>query len=150
MRRVCGLFAVMALALLLDRPRGTEGILKNCYVCRSRGDLGTCKDPFPRDLNATQASKLKGVEIVPCASGWCSKIIESQNLNNEYGVATERLCLQRGVDDNEERCAFTKYNNKIIYMCFCNGDLCNSATRSAMLPTLYLAAVVAALARWLH
>lgn len=33
-------------------------------------------------MNATQIEQEKGVETVPCASGWCMKIIESRNLNN--------------------------------------------------------------------
>lgn len=33
-------------------------------------------------MNSTQIAVEKGVDAVPCVSGWCGKIIESQNLNN--------------------------------------------------------------------
>lgn len=33
-------------------------------------------------MNSTQITLEKGVDAVPCVSGWCGKIIESQNLNN--------------------------------------------------------------------
>lgn len=46
----------------------------------------------------------------------------------DYGVATERNCLQRGPSDSEERCAKTDWNHKKVYMCLCQGDLCNSST----------------------
>lgn len=59
---------------------GFPGILRRCVSCRSRGELGSCKDPFT--MNSTQIALEKGVEAVPCVSGWCGKIIESQNLNN--------------------------------------------------------------------
>ncbi|KAK6630259.1 hypothetical protein RUM43_014958 [Polyplax serrata] len=71
--------------------------------------------------------KEKGIEAVPCASGWCSKIIEGGN-NDDYGIATERQCLPRGPSDSEERCAKTEWNHKKVYMCFCQGDLCNAST----------------------
>ena len=53
------------------------GAVKRCYSCRSRGDLGTCRDPFK--VNSTLGEIEKGIEAVPCASGWCSKIIEGGN-----------------------------------------------------------------------
>ena len=49
-------------------------------MCRSRGELGSCKDPFT--LNYTQIENEHGVAAPPCASGWCAKIIERRNLNN--------------------------------------------------------------------
>ncbi|XP_012278352.1 uncharacterized protein LOC105698573 [Orussus abietinus] len=115
-----------AVLCLLFSVQTANGLLKRCVECRSRGELGSCKDPFT--MNSTQIQEEKGVEAVPCASGWCGKIIESQNLNNEYGTATQRMCLQRGPDDGEERCAYTKWMNKKVYMCFCMGDLCNGSS----------------------
>ncbi|KAA0189586.1 hypothetical protein HAZT_HAZT001848 [Hyalella azteca] len=50
---------------------------RRCFSCRSRGKLGDCRDTFP--YNATYL--VKDVEAVPCASGWCSKIIEG----DKYG-----------------------------------------------------------------
>lgn len=47
----------------------------------------------------------------------------------EYGVATQRMCLQRGPSDSEDRCAYTKWQYRKVLMCFCKGDLCNSATQ---------------------
>uniref|UniRef100_A0A0C9QQ49 Qvr_1 protein n=1 Tax=Fopius arisanus TaxID=64838 RepID=A0A0C9QQ49_9HYME len=102
-----------------------DGLLRRCVDCRSRGELGSCKDPFT--MNATMIESEPGVDVVPCASGWCGKVIESPNLNNEYGTATQRMCLQRGPGDGEERCAYTIKNSKKVWMCFCNGDLCNTA-----------------------
>ncbi|GBN44980.1 hypothetical protein AVEN_191368-1, partial [Araneus ventricosus] len=50
--------------------------IRRCYSCRSRGELGDCKDPF--QYNATVIDEVKGVEAIPCASGWCAKIIEGE------------------------------------------------------------------------
>lgn len=47
--------------------------------------------------------------------------------STDFDLATERLCLQRPPDDQEERCAETLYQNRRVYMCFCRGDLCNGA-----------------------
>ncbi|XP_017765692.1 PREDICTED: uncharacterized protein LOC108554809 [Eufriesea mexicana] len=105
----------------------TRGLLRRCVNCRSRGELGSCKDPFT--MNSTAIEMEKGVDAVPCASGWCGKIIERQGINNEYGTATQRLCFQRGPDDGEERCAYTVWNYKKVYMCLCFGDLCNGTTK---------------------
>ncbi|XP_026467483.1 uncharacterized protein LOC113371050 [Ctenocephalides felis] len=104
-------------------------LIKRCFRCRSRGDLGSCRDPFT--FNATQVEDEKGVEAVPCASGWCGKILEGGNSfkDDEYGKATQRMCLQRGPDDGEDRCAYTVWNYKKVYMCFCQGDLCNSSSK---------------------
>ncbi|CAL7936718.1 unnamed protein product [Xylocopa violacea] len=128
---------ILCLVLLQNAAEAS----RRCVECRSRGELGSCKDPFT--MNATQIEMEKGVDAVPCASGWCSKIIEQHGLNNEYGTATQRLCLQRGPDDGEERCAHTVWNYKKVYMCLCLGDLCNGATKSSIsygliLTTLYV------------
>ncbi|XP_020285569.1 uncharacterized protein LOC109855564 isoform X3 [Pseudomyrmex gracilis] len=121
------------------------GILRRCVSCRSRGELGSCKDPFT--MNSTQIAVEKGVDAVPCVSGWCGKIIESQNLNNEYGIATQRLCFQRGPDDNEERCAYTVWNYKKVYMCLCHGDLCNGTTTTVA--NGFLMTIIVYLMQWL-
>lgn len=52
-------------------------LLRRCFACRSRGEAGSCKDPFT--FNATDVENERGVETVPCSSGWCGKIIESEN-----------------------------------------------------------------------
>ncbi len=42
-----------------------------------RGEEGDCRDPFYLSTNSTLLeSRVSGVEMPPCASGWCSKIIE--------------------------------------------------------------------------
>lgn len=53
------------------------GLIKRCYQCRSRGELGNCKDPF--QYNATQVETVHGVTAIPCASGWCGKVIEGES-----------------------------------------------------------------------
>lgn len=52
------------------------GLIKRCYQCRSRGELGSCKDSFR--FNASHVDKEPGVTTVPCASGWCGKVIEGE------------------------------------------------------------------------
>ena len=47
--------------------------------------------------------------------------------DNDYGIATERQCMERAPSDNQERCAYVKKGHKQVYMCFCKGDLCNAA-----------------------
>lgn len=56
-------------------------------------------------------------------------------------MATQRMCVQRGPSDSEDRCAHTVYNYKKVYMCFCQGDLCNAATDFA--PNLLKVAIMA-------
>ena len=50
--------------------------------------------------------------------------------DNDYGIATERQCMERAPSDNQERCAFVQLGHKEVYMCFCKGDLCNAGHRS--------------------
>ncbi|XP_034236148.1 uncharacterized protein LOC117642264 [Thrips palmi] len=119
-----------SLVLVLLASGTAHGALKRCFQCRSRGDLGSCKDQFT--FNATTAQQEQGVEAIPCASGWCGKVIEGTGSykQDDYGMATQRMCLQRGPSDGEERCAYTIWNHSKVYMCFCQGDLCNSASQS--------------------
>ena len=43
---------------------------KRCFNCRSRTELGDCRDPFYVTGNSsTLEHKSHGVEIAPCASG---------------------------------------------------------------------------------
>ncbi|XKL60305.1 hypothetical protein PGB90_001321 [Kerria lacca] len=105
----------------------TNASIKRCFSCRSRGELGSCKDKF-KYYNASQLEFETGVEAVPCASGWCGKVIETSEHDlkaEEYGLATQRMCLQRSPSDNEERCDDTVWGRKKVFMCFCQGDLCN-------------------------
>ncbi|XP_037026219.1 uncharacterized protein LOC119067395 isoform X2 [Bradysia coprophila] len=117
---------ISSVILLISFPP-TAGILRRCFQCRSRGELGNCKDPFK--LNATLIDNVHGVTAVPCASGWCGKVIEGEGSlrDDDYDMATQRMCVQRGPSDSEDRCAYTVYNYKKVYMCFCQGDLCNAA-----------------------
>jgi len=66
----------------------------------------------------------------------------------EYGTATQRLCFQRGPDDNEERCAYTVWNYKKVYMCLCYGDLCNGTMRMAV-ASGFLITLTICLTQWL-
>ncbi|KAH8327474.1 UPAR/Ly6 domain-containing protein rtv [Drosophila kikkawai] len=118
-----------------------DGLLRRCYQCRSRGELGSCKDPFT--FNATDVENEPGLSAIPCASGWCGKVIEGGGTYaiDDYDLAIQRMCVQRGPDDNMDRCADTIYNYKKVYMCFCQGDLCNGASRLPSLTLLPLLAV---------
>lgn len=53
---------------------------------------------------------------------------DTEQLFLDFDMATQRMCVQRGPDDNEDRCATTIYNYKKVYMCFCQGDLCNGSS----------------------
>ncbi|VVC91651.1 unnamed protein product [Leptidea sinapis] len=113
--------------LLLE---GVNCLNKRCIRCRSRGELGSCGDPFP--TNVTEPDTQIGIHVVACPSGWCGKLIEGTTgafKTDDYGAATQRMCLQRSPSDDQERCAYTLWNHKKVYMCFCNGDLCNSAVK---------------------
>ncbi|KAF8790263.1 hypothetical protein HNY73_005319 [Argiope bruennichi] len=100
--------------------------IKRCFNCRSRGDLGDCKDPFPH--NATSVEELRAVEALPCASGWCAKIVEGKG--DDYAIATERMCLQRP-PGMKTRCFKPKFIPKgkggCVNFGFCKGDLLNTA-----------------------
>ncbi|XP_043477621.1 uncharacterized protein LOC122508385 [Leptopilina heterotoma] len=123
---------IFSLFVAIQIPLQVNGFLRRCFVCRSRGELGTCKDEFT--FNVTQIENVRGVKADPCASGWCAKIIQGRSINSEHDVATERTCLQRGPDDGEERCAYTTMDYKKVFICFCKGDLCNSASHTV--PTI--------------
>ncbi|XP_053948066.1 uncharacterized protein LOC128856774 [Anastrepha ludens] len=112
-------------SFLLFYVQISNGLLRRCYQCRSRGELGSCKDPF--NYNATDVENEPGLSAIPCASGWCGKVIEGGGTYavDDYDQAIQRMCVQRGPDDNQDRCANTVYNYKKVYMCFCQGDLCN-------------------------
>lgn len=114
-------FQVSVVLVILSTP--ITAIVKRCWTCRSRGEFGDCRDPFV--VNPTNLERFPGANAAPCASGWCGKIVEGDEV--EYSIATERLCLPRPPDDNQERCAETHYKHRKVYMCFCMGDLCNTA-----------------------
>lgn len=116
------------------------GRVRHCYTCLSRGPLGDCRDPF--SYNETTAEGVRGVQVTPCASAWCAKIIDGRD--DDFDVATERMCLQRPPDDQEERCADTVYRNRLVYMCICRGDFCNTAVSiAASHPVLLIAGTLA-------
>ncbi|XP_064086126.1 uncharacterized protein LOC135201153 [Macrobrachium nipponense] len=117
----CCILSVLVLSVYLSV---VEGLFQRCYSCRSRGRLGDCKDPFR--VNST-SSLVPGVEAVPCVSGWCSKIIEGKKDGEDHDLATERQCLQRSPPDDKQRCSEALVKNKKVFICFCQGDLCNSA-----------------------
>ncbi|XP_030767704.1 uncharacterized protein LOC115891400 [Sitophilus oryzae] len=118
--------------------------LQRCFTCRSRGELGSCKDPFTVNVTLVESKQEIGVETAPCPSGWCGKIVETENaLKEEYGVATQRICLQRGPSDSEDRCAYTKWNYRKVLMCFCKGDLCNNSHHVTVNYSLICAILIA-------
>ncbi|XP_045492618.1 uncharacterized protein LOC123692035 [Colias croceus] len=125
---------------------GVNCLNKRCIRCRSRGELGSCGDPFP--TNVTEPETQIGIHIVACPSGWCGKMIEGTTgafRTDDYGAATQRMCLQRSPSDDEERCAYTMWNHRKVYMCFCNGDLCNSAVKvTSVHYTLLISSLVCA------
>ncbi|KNC25733.1 hypothetical protein FF38_10396 [Lucilia cuprina] len=118
---------ITVIVILLNFLNLSNALLRRCYSCRSRGELGSCKDPF--NFNATDVESEPGLTAIPCASGWCGKVIEGGGTyaTDDYDQAIQRMCVQRGPDDNQDRCANTVYNYKKVYMCFCQGDLCNGS-----------------------
>ncbi|EFX74163.1 hypothetical protein DAPPUDRAFT_307452 [Daphnia pulex] len=149
------ILSLLAIGVILLVP-DVHGAVKRCFKCRSRGELGDCRNPDERtsslsstgrnpflssaDRDQTTRSNSNafgsnfessgswgGVEAVPCSSGWCAKVIEGKGTfkAEEYGMATERMCLQRPPQDLRERCAMTVRGNQEVFMCFCKGDLCN-------------------------
>lgn len=58
-------------------------------------------------------------------------------------MATQRMCVQRGPDDSEDRCAYTVYNHKKVFMCFCQGDLCNRSSTLGSVSKILLAIFIA-------
>jgi len=136
------LVLVSLLPLLSLAQYNPYATLRRCFTCRSRGVRGDCRDPFVRPSPAPLTPPPDGEEApfqppvyeTPCSTGWCSKIIEGVGVDGvgeeDYGVATERQCMTRAPSDGKERCAYVKYRNKQVYMCFCKGDLCNAAPTS--------------------
>lgn len=53
--------------------------IQRCFVCRSRGEMGSCKDQFTYNATQIESKDVKGVEMSPCASGWCGKIVETES-----------------------------------------------------------------------
>merc|ERR1712013_255602 len=88
---------------------------RRCYTCRSRGELGDCKDNFipPPPFNASNpgASLLRHVQESPCYSGWCYKQIDGDIWDSSNTAV--------------ERCSYVLQNFRAVFMCFCEGDLCN-------------------------
>lgn len=68
---------------------------RRCYQCRSRGELGSCKDPFK--FNVTQIESEHGITAIPCASGWCGKVIESEGTLRDDG----KLINKSSFDKNQ-------------------------------------------------
>jgi len=146
------------IVLLIPALAYSQSTQRRCYVCRSRGERGDCRDPF-----VSPAYRLPGLPPVPhntpitelpCSSGWCSKVLDGADKSTieSFDLATQRGCLARGPSDNKERCGnvFVEEQHRDVYMCMCRGDLCNSAP---MLPSMSLLStivpsLVVALAWW--
>ena len=148
------LMLVSLLPLLTSAQYNPYATLRRCYTCRSRGARGDCRDTFIRPSpppltppeEGEEAPYQPAVDETPCSTGWCSKIIEGVGIDGiggeDYGVATERQCMTRAPSDGKERCAYVKYRNKQVYMCFCKGDLCNSALTKTMSNCLLLGSLL--------
>merc|ERR1711994_960673 len=110
--------------------------------CGARGGrAGEDLPPEPLPPGTPVQAHDKSVVEEPCSSGWCLKILEGRDKNfgdDDFGIATERQCLQRPPSDNQERCAYVKQNHKRKFMCFCKGDLCNSANNNPPVSLLLL------------
>ena len=126
------LIVVLMTTLLMTGAQNPS--YRRCYTCRSRGELGDCKDNFipPPPFNASNpgASLLRHVQESPCYSGWCYKQIDG-DIWDSSNTAVERGCMQRKPSDNEERCSYVLQNFRAVFMCFCEGDLCNGVGISA-------------------
>lgn len=130
--------------MLLIVFKEANSLHKRCIRCRSRGELGSCGDPFL--FNVTDPDAVIGINLIACPSGWCGKLLQGSTgafRTDDYGTATERMCLQRPPSDYEERCAYTMWNHKKVYMCFCNGDICNSGYVVKAIPITFLLSVLA-------
>ncbi|OQV17821.1 hypothetical protein BV898_08117 [Hypsibius exemplaris] len=100
----------------------TAGETKHCYVCKSRGDTGDCKDPYNSESGAIPPQSIQ-----PCFTGWCMKTLDT----DDNFPATQRTCMNSPPDDNTPRCTYAMDNlpgfAKKVYVCYCKGNLCNSA-----------------------
>jgi hypothetical protein len=95
----CTTISVYSLDILSTKTQlntDVSALLRRCYSCRSRGDLGTCKDPFT--LNLTLAEQERGVEAVPCASGWCGKFLEGGNSFKDNGESYIEVQIEFSAD----------------------------------------------------
>jgi hypothetical protein len=54
--------------LLLVLAQDCEGLLKRCFSCRSRGDLGDCRDPFL----LSSGLQVSTIVLFICVSQWFS------------------------------------------------------------------------------
>ncbi|GAB6029310.1 hypothetical protein CHUAL_005075 [Chamberlinius hualienensis] len=139
-------FSVATFALIswLALAPVVEGVTRRCWTCRSRGEYGDCKDPFT--ATTSNLDRYPGVEATPCATGWCGKVIESND--QDLTVATERICIPRPPDDNQERCADAQHDQRKVYMCFCMGDLCNGVSNIHPTVTILYISIAAVVAYW--
>jgi len=152
-------YRVISLLFILPVLIHSQSTQRRCYVCRSRGERGDCRDPFiaPEQRLPGIPAPQHGDPIheLPCSSGWCSKVLDGADKNTieDYDLATERACLVRGPSDGQERCAyvFVESQHKEVFMCMCKGDLCNTSAplhHSTTLLLPLLASVLVTLA-WL-
>lgn len=124
--KMCKVMVLAVIAFLCGKATGAS---RQCFKCRSRGELGNCRDPFP--FNGTTGYAQAGIHLVSCPSGWCTKKIEGVGgPPDDFGTATERACLIQAPSDKEERCIEIKENFKTVLRCFCRGDVCNSSDRT--------------------
>ena len=142
-------------AIVFSLEQGVRGQFNpdRCYTCRSRGERGDCRDTFirptpaPLDLDPNSPAPYQpAVDETPCYTGWCAKIIEDVTIESviseDYSIATERQCMTRAPSDNKERCAYVVYRGKQVFMCFCKGDLCNSAPTALTTMSFIMTAII--------
>ncbi|CAG0917857.1 unnamed protein product, partial [Notodromas monacha] len=77
--KVTDFLRIIAIATVLS-IQASEGLIRKCFSCRSRGDRGDCKDPFRVNqtlvIEDQEYQRQVGIKAIPCASGWCGKILE--------------------------------------------------------------------------
>ena len=122
------LMSMMILMTSLFMAEAQQESYRRCYTCRSRGEMGDCKDTFspPPPFNASNpdASLVRHVKENPCYSGWCYKQIDGE-IGDSSNTAMERGCMVRKPSDGKERCAYVMKIYKRVFICFCQGDQCN-------------------------
>jgi len=121
---------LLTTSVILSAVNGTRTGYQRCFSCRSRGELGDCKDPFYLAVNTTEKNEQYRVKASPCASGWCKKFVvdpDQSGAKGDKNYIVDRGCLGGGPDDGKNRCfeVPSYHGSPPGYLCVCKGDLCN-------------------------